>query len=239
MKQRNNRKLIPLQVYGCGDSIFIQSLLHDFIAEGYEITYPVKKEFCEGLQRAYPDINFLPDTLFRQDLFLIKTDCVVDGVRILPIRWSESLMGRPYKFHMKSKYEFFGKDWKIWRRNAAPVRYPAREKMLMQQLGISEGEKYNLLNTKFGSDGQYKVELDISNDYRNIQMDYVPGFSLFDWCGVIENAENIHAVSTSSLYLYEVLELKAKEVHLYVRKPIEKDFEYVEFLFTKPYILHL
>lgn len=229
--------LIVKQFQGMGDIIFTQTIAHDYIKEGYRILWPVRGEWVDGLRRAYPAIEFIDYKLlpinYEDKLYYEK-----DGFTHLPMRYSEWLMGRPYKYHMESKYAYLGKDWKRWKENAYPARDPRREWGLENKLEIRADEKYNFVATTFGSDASNKVEIKTNNDFRNVELSYVPGYSLFDWCKIIENAETIHAVSSSTLYLFELLLLKAKEVHLYVRHPIERDFSYVDFLFSKPYILH-
>lgn len=234
-----DKTIIPLQFQGLGDIIFTQSLLKEYRDMHFHTVWPVKKEFIEGLQFAYPEVTFIPDTMIKPDWFNIKKFEKVDGVYILPIRFAESIMGRPYHMHMKSKYDMCEMDWKDWKTYAYPERNIYKEGELKELLGIDNDEKYNFINTTFSSDANKHIEVEVSNGYKNIHLQIIPGYSLFDWCSVIEHAETIHSVSTSTLYLYELLELNAKEIHLYVRKPDEKDFKYVEFLFTKDYILHL
>jgi hypothetical protein len=210
--------------------------MHQFIKQGYTVVWPVQPSFIEGLQRAYPAMTFLPDSFFAKHLFEIKQDRVMDSVRIIPIRWAESIMKRPYPLHMKSKYDLYGVDWQYWKTFAYPIRNLEREQELKELLNI-KGE-YNLLQTTYGSEGKRNINVSVNNGLPTVHLKPISGYSLFDWCGVIEGATTIHAVSTSSLYLFEVLELQAREVHLYPRKPIEKDFKYVEFMFTKQYQLH-
>lgn len=198
----------------------------------------MQDQFLDGLKFAYPSVEFLSEKSFDPKIFLIHEDKEYSGMRIIPIRFAESIMGRPYKYHMKSKYEMYGLDWRIWKRNAMPKRNLEKESELKKILGIQGDEKYNFIATKYGSRGVYKASIKVNNEYKNIEMDFVDGYSLFDWCGVIEGATTIHAVSSSTLYLFEILNLKSKETHLYVRSKIEKDFSYVEFLFSKNYILH-
>lgn len=233
-----DKTIVVLQPFGIGDHIYTISLCHEFISDGYKIIYPVQQQFLEGNNRAYSEINFVSETLFKPEIFTHRKDFILDGVRILPVRFSESIMNRFYKYHMISKYELFGKDWRIWKRNAYPKRYADKENELKKVLGLSEGEQYNFIQTKFGSNGKYQTNISIDNGLRNIELKQIEGFSLFDWCEIIEDATTIHSVSSSTLYLYELLDLKAESINLYVRKPIERNFDYVSFLFTKPYILH-
>lgn len=226
------------QPAGIGDIIFTQSLIRDFIHEGYEIVWPVTDHTVPWLLEAYPDIKFVPESLVRPEMLTVKKDIVVNGMRLLPIRYAEFLMGRPYKYHMISKYELYGKDWRMWTRNATPHRNVKREKELIQSFGIEKGEKYNFVQTRFGNKGQYNLPIETNNPYRNVEMRINDGFTIFDYIGLIENAETIHAVSSGTLYLFLVLPIKVSQVHIYNRKPIEPNLDYVRFLLPNHYILH-
>lgn len=230
--------LLVEQPAGCGDIIYTQSLIHEFINEGYEVIWPVSDHTVPWMMEAYPAIKFIPESLVRPEMLQVKKDVVINDMRILPIRFAEALMGRPYKFHMISKYELYEKDWRIWKQYAMPVRNAKREKELRESLGIKNGMKYNFIQTRFGNVGQYHLPITENNGYPNIEMRINDGFTMFDYIGVIEHAETIHAVSSGTLYLFEILDLKAQSVHIYNRTPIEKNLDYVRFLFTKDYILH-
>jgi hypothetical protein len=56
-------------------------------------------------------------------------------------------------------------------------------------------------------------------------MDILDGFTLFDWSKIIENASEIHTVSTSNLFLLETLTLKADKINIYPRKPRENNLD--------------
>lgn len=233
----NGKVLIISQPAGLGDIIFCQTIANDFIGEGYKVLWPVIPDLVVGVNRAYPNVVFV-----NRGEIPVNLECREryerNDVLYLPTRYSEFLMGKPYKFHMESKYSYLGKDWQTWKRNAIPVRHLKKEELLKNFLGINANEPYNFIATQFGALAQHKAEIKISNQYKNVELNYVPGFSLFDWCGVIEGAETIHAVSSSTLYLFEILNLKASEVHIYNRTGVEQNLDYVRFLFSRPYILH-
>lgn len=229
--------VIVQQFFGLGDIIFCQTIAQDYISEGYRVLWPCKPEWVEGLRRAYPDVEWIDHTLLPLN-YENKKMYEKDGFVYLPMRYSEYLMGRPYKDHMKSKYEYLGKEWTRWREHAMPSRDLYEEDLLMAKFGIEVGDDYNFVAMEFGSDRNHKINIDLNNGLKNIELTQIPGFSLFDWCGIIENATNIHAVSSSTLYLFEMLNLKAKVINLYKRSN-ELNFDYVDFLFTKNYKLHL
>lgn len=233
-----SKLMLVEQPFGIGDIIFTQSLVNDFIHEGYDIIWPVANHTVTWLLLAYPKIQFIPESLIRPESIQVQADCEKDGMRVLPIRYAEYLMGRPYKMHMVSKYELYGKNWRAWSIYGMPQRNITRENELKKELGITNGMKYNFVQTKFGNKGQHRIHISPTNDYPNIEMRHNDGYSFFDYCGVIEGAEQIHSVSSGTLYLYELLDLKAKEIHIFNRTPVEKNLDFVRFIFTKDYILH-
>lgn len=231
-----SKVLIIQQWFGIGDQIWGQTIANDFIKVGYKVLWPVSPVFAEGLNRAYPNVTFIDYNLVKIN-YENKEYKEIEGILHLPMRYSESLMGKPYKFHMESKYSFLGKNWRTWKTGGIYKRDSRKESDLMKLLGVDDDEPYNLISTTFGSNSQRKIEISVNNDYKNIEMRSIEGFSLFDWSKIIENAKTIHAVSSASLYLFELLDLHCP-IHLYCRKPLEQNFQFVEFLFSKPYILH-
>lgn len=230
--------ILILQAFGLGDQIFSQSIAHYFLDKGHRVVWPVKSHYFDSLSRAYPDIDWVPDSIVKSELFDVKEKKEIDGMMIAPIRWSNSYMKVPYKDVMVSKYFMYDLDWRIWRNHAMWDRDMNREFELSNKLGITDGQPFNLINKRFGTYAERSVEIDVNNNYHNIVMEKIEGFGLFDWTGVLLAASEIHTVSTSLLFMIECLPL-TQPIHLYVRKPVESDFSFVDFIFTKPYILHV
>ncbi len=232
-----SKMMVVSQPAGLGDIIYSMTLIRRLAAPSYKVLWPVLSHFVEGCQRAYPDVTFIPKEWCPVDLTM-KKDIEFNLYRYIPIRWSDGWKGLPYTENMKSKYSMYDMDYRTWKELSFFRRDLEREKRLMEILGLKEGEKFNLINKFFGSNSQYQCDIEIKNEYKNIEISSLDGFSLFDWSSIIENASEIHVANSSILYLLEILNFKAKEVHLYCRKPIEKDFSFTDYLHTKPYILH-
>lgn len=231
------KTILLLQAWGLGDILWSQSIAHKFIEQGYKVVWPVKNDYFEGLCNAYPQIHWVPDSIVRPEIFMIKEKIEFEGMTIAPIRWSNSFMDVPYKDVMRAKYDMYDMQWQEWKNHAQWVRNFNKEVELYKELGLQPGEKYNLINTRFGSGVEKNIEIRCNNGYKNIELKILPGYSIFDWAKIILEAQEIHTVSTSLLFMLEVMPL-FQPIHLYCRKPIESDFKFVEFLFTKPYILH-
>lgn len=201
--------------------------------------WPVKKEFCDGLNRAYPTISFIPEEHFDPSILMIMDkNAIVNGHRIAPIRWSDAILGRPSKEWMRTKYDLYNMDYKEWKRDAMFVRDKEKEKDLFRMFGIKEGEPFILTNPMFRSNFTGHIPMVTGNDLPVVEMRIIEGYSLFDYAGLIEKATQIHVVNSAIFYLLEVLDLSADEVHLYSRHPDEIGFPYTDYLQTKPYILH-
>lgn len=228
--------ICPIQWFGLGDVVFEQTVVRKIAGPDNAILWPVHPKFVEGLNRAYPDIAFVDYTKFNID-YNRRDDYTQDGIRYLPLRFADQLMNLPYSCCMSAKYQYYGMDYKSWRHQAVWIRDRKKENELYS-LVVNHSE-YNLVNTYFGSDSQLQVSVGINNGLPNVEMKTIEGFSLFDWAKIIENASNIAVVNSSIMFLLELLELKAKEIHLFARKPIENDFKNVDYLFTKDYILHI
>lgn len=231
------KTILILQAWGLGDIIWSQTIAHKFIQAGYKVVWPVKNDYFEGLCNAYPQIHWVPDSIVRPEIFDIKEKIEFDGMTIAPIRWGDSYMKVPYKDVMIAKYMMYNINWKTWKNYAKWTRNFYTELELYKSLGLEPGEKYNLINTRFGSGVERNIEIECSNGYRNVEMKVLPGYSLFDWTKILLEAQEIHSVSTALFYILEILPLSCP-IHLYCRKPIESDLKFIEPLFTKPYILH-
>lgn len=224
-----------LQVH-LGDAIWSQTLIRE-LSNGKPIIWGIEPQFVQGLQKAYPDIFWIDVKALNPDYQHFLLDCIIGGVRVIPIGHSNAIMKVPYTQCMSSKYEMYDLDWKTWK-NTMYQRDLESEKRLFEKLGLKEGEEYNLINKRFRSDEKRQVDIKLDNGLKTIEMTNLIGYSLFDWSYIIENATYIHTVSTSILFVLELLELKAKEVHLYCRKPEELHFKNVDYIFTKDYKLH-
>lgn len=225
-----------LQVH-LGDAIWSQTLIRE-LSNGKPIIWGIESQFVQGLQRAYPDIFWIDVKSLNQEYQKFKLDVIIGGCRVIPIGHSNEIMKVPYSQVMSSKYAMYGLDFNTWRNTMYERDLNREEKLYTDELGLKYGEKYNLINNRFRSDDSGIVNIEINNGFKNIYMQNIKGYSLFDWSYVIENATEIHTVSTSILFVLELLELKASEVHLYARKPDEKDFKNVDYIFTKNYKLH-
>lgn len=230
------KTVIILQYFGIGDIIFSQSIARRFINEGYHVVWPVEPYFVEGLRRAYPDITFVDWTKFPTD-YNLKEDVETSGLRFIPLRWADQIMKVPFRDCMKSKYMLYKMPWENWKDGAIYLRDPKKEAQLFSMLGCGNGP-YTLCNTWYKSHGRGEIKILTNDGLPRVNMQTLDGFSLFDWSLVIQRAENIHTVSTSIIYLLELLQLQAKKICIYIRRPQESSHKNYDYLLkSHPYTL--
>lgn len=233
--------IIPNQFFGIGDIIFCNTLVRR-IANGNPIIWPVLGHFVEGLNRAYAD-----DQLKFVDYKTVPinfesrehVEMSVPGIgmcTILPLRWADVILNRPYDHCMAAKYDLYGQKWESWRECATWNRNEKNEEEIYS---FQTHREYRLVNKIFGSESKHKVHIPDSLEIGNLHMGTMFNYSLFDWSKVIENASEIHVVNSSIIYLLEMLDLKAPEVHLYQRSIPGQTFSNIEYLLSKhKYIFH-
>lgn len=196
------------------------------------MVWGVLPQFIDGLQRAYPNVTWVDYRTLPID-YDCKEEKDMNGYRIVPLRWADDILGMSYDECMKAKYKLFNMDFSRWRENAMWVRDEQKEQELFDLVNYFP-LNYKFVNNNYQSDGSGQSSIPTTID--SIEMKIIPGYSIFDWAKVLENAKEIHTVSTSLLYIIEMLDLTCP-IHLYPR-PNDPKFKHVDFLFTKPYILH-
>jgi hypothetical protein len=218
------------QYFGIGDAIFSMTAIKSL---GVEILWPVLPHYVEGLKRAYPEIAFINWEDLKID-YNRKDRYQEKDMIVIPLRFQD----KPLKDCMKNKYSYFGFDWRNWKMSGMYKRYVKPEYELYKLLNPTK-EPYNLIWETFQCDfnGVHRITPP-DNGLKNIYHSHIDGFSLFDWSILIEEATTIHAVSSSNIYLFELLDLRAKEIKLYLRLPQEKTHEnYSYILRSHPYVL--
>lgn len=233
----NKEGFIINQFLGLGDILFLVPLIRKWMAAGHDIIWPIADEYI-NIKQHFPDIQFVAKSLFPM-LYENRIEFMHSfrwgRYRVKPLRWN---MCRSAQDAMTSKYDMAGEDWKMWR-SLSWERDLNKERKLADIVGAS-GE-YELACEGFGNitDGGATSRKVGTSGLHRIELRRVEGFTLLDWSGIIENATAIHAVSSSTLYLFEILKLRCSEINLYARKLGTRDFEYMERLLTKKYNLHL
>lgn len=121
---------------------------------------------------------------------------------------------------MRIKYTSVGMDWNNWPDYVKYDRNPDIENALRLHLNIEKGEPFIFYNDTYGwNQKHYGVVNSIPKDYggKVVKLEVFENLTIFDWCWILENAEEIHTVDTSILCVIETLNLKCKKMTCHPR----------------------
>ena len=227
---------------GIGDVFFLQYVARKYMAMGYHVIWPLKDEIL-WIQDYIPDIQFCS----RQDNFPGKEYYGKDIVILSPQFIYLGLMNTHFWQNdygvrdedtcmvMHSKYIMMQLDWKNWSEGFQFNRKIDKENELYYNvLGLKDDSEYVFVNRYANTENRKNNELVFPDfDIPTVDLQILNGFSLFDWCKVIENAKEIHTVHTSMPYLIDRLNIKAKKYHMYqgIHNP---NVEHIPFLNNTP-----
>jgi hypothetical protein len=228
--------IAPLQTFGIGDILYCMPIFDELIKQGHKILWGVEPQFL-SIAKHFPNVTFVDRSVLNLD-YRRNDEYFIGNMKVIPLRFTDSILNVPYNLCMQSKYLYFGKEFNEWRKLKWVRDYDNEEKLFFDVLKLTNFESYNFINRTFRMNNSGYAKIAVDNGLRNIEMQNIEGFSLLDWAMVIENATHIHTVSTSTFYVMEILDLKATEINLYLRKPDEKNFDNISYLCTKNYILH-
>lgn len=228
------------QFLGLGDILYLVPMARHWMDQGHDVIWPIADEYFD-IRRHFTDIQFVR----KSDWPNVKYDLPLEYMhrwqygmyQVKPLRWNRS---RTLPEAMTTKYTMYGLDADMWRQ--LKWERDAQRESELKDL-IQAEDEYALIFQEFGNitDGGARAKvIDLpDNGMRKIYVSKLQGFTLLDWAGIIEGAHVIHAVSSSCIYLFETLQLSAKEVHLYSRRAGQSDFEMVKPILSKNYIYHI
>lgn len=226
------------QYLGLGDILYLVPLIRHWMQQGHDVIWPIADEYF-SIAHHFPDIQFCKKSDWPRVPYELPHETMhrwaYGMYQVKPLRWNRS---RKYEEAMTTKYSMYGLNPEMWRELRWERDYE-REKKLAAIIG-AVGD-YELIFEDGGNitdGGAFKKKIGTSGLPR-VYSQRIDGFTLLDWSGIIEGAKEIHAVSSSCIYLFEVLNLRAESVHLYSRRAGQRDFDMVKPVLSKNYIFHV
>lgn len=215
-----NKICLINQAAGLGDILLCQKIAAHVIDLGYNIIWPVVDQYnyiSEYIQN--PNINFcsLNDNFIGKEIYekngleFIQTDNFI----YLPINNADRIL--PSKSMLYAKYDYCQLSPDNWQDYFEITRNYDREKKILNHFNINPEEKYNVVNKIFATPPDTITNNSIipKNNYKTINMELLGWDRIFDWMGVLENAEEVHTVDTSLTLI--MVKLGIKNAHIYER----------------------
>jgi len=144
---------------------------------------------------------------------------------LVPLAHADQGSSKPI---MESKYISTGADFSNWQDSIKIYRNKEKEDSLYYDvLGLKDDEDYTFIHRLYGTpDTNYSCGASKSpfmpDSLLTGKGKIVEGFihedyTLFDWIKVIQNAKDLHLVSTSLFYIIEAMDKKLPEIKIYNR----------------------
>lgn len=242
---------------GLGDILFMQKLSHLFIADGYNVTWPVFHEFS-WLKEYIPNVNWVSlgsesnpwqiGQPLPEDLDFVGKEFYSNKTGIFETENFLYYNGHGHDNlgpEMQRKYNAVSADWKDYRDYIIFERNDSKENELFYDvLGLKDADEFVYINRHWQTRPTKEIYSGISADpeyygCKVVEHNIIEGFSAFDWCKVFERAKGLYMIETSLNYILESPSLhntvKDKPLHLWHRTG---DWSTVKPLFSLPWNYH-
>lgn len=244
-ENKNIDKVIINQFYGIGDILFIEPILRWLNGKGLEVIFPIQDQNI-WIKENIDYVKFVKKSEFNIDYERFDYGlAVVDGqlqedTLYLPTRFSEQIyQNRNHDDYtisrtcMTDKYRVLGLDINMWRDLRFKRNYEKEQNLKNIILDGIEGE-YDFCNIFYGGidpGSNNNIYHRIKEERPIVNMKIIDGFSLIDWCTIIEGATKVHTVSTSLLFVVHMIRNEKSKYYVYPRFPEEIDlYNIQEFL---------
>jgi len=208
------------QPAGMGDILFLHKLADHYATLGHQIIWPICKTYGEQGVGEYLTrfklVNVQDDFPFKEYYQRAGRARVVEFDKCIVV-CTDGCAGPQ---HMQAKYQLVNLDYQGWSNYVDVKRNKLKEDNLFYDvLKIQDGERYAITTPFMGTPPEHlsSIEVDASTSLRKIPLYFYDGFNLFDWCKVLEEAEEFFIEATAPAFLLETLNLKAKRFELFSR----------------------
>ena len=227
------------QPAGIGDVFYCQKIAHYMVHHGFDVIWPLRPDiawigdYIKGYGISFPTTD---EDFPGKDIYDTAAGWVIEdkGAFICPA--TADLTHNDGKT-MSSKLTMLGMDHEDWRDYFLFKRNLDKEDDLYYNvLGLKDESEYvfisNLYNTdirdsKFISKDQFDLPV--------VELQILDGFTLFDWCKVLEKAKKIYTVNTAINYIIDVLDTSYDEYVIYAHD--EENVTQIDYLFKKPHTM--
>jgi hypothetical protein len=231
------KQIILNQFFGLGDLLFIEPIFRHFHERGFQVFCPVEDHYY-WLIYYIKYVHFRKKSEFPMDYEQCRMDYEYNGTQVLPLRFSTPILrgcepheGSLKEHFMLDKYRIIGLPLYEWC-TLKWTRNEEKENRLYDMLNLKK--PYTFANMNFGG-GFQSYDFGVKAD---VYLRPIEGFTLLDWAKVIIEADVIHTVETSLVYMVETLPIKAREIHMWPRMPHEGTFTGVKNFISDRWFLH-
>jgi len=225
------------QPAGIGDVFFCQKIARVMMQNMYQVVWPLRDDIT-WIREYIPDIYFpsVEDLFPGKDIFEKGAGFVIEDNGAFISTATADMTHNDGRI-MSSKYSMLGIDYSDWKDYFKFERNLDKENELYYNfLNLTDDSEFVFINNLYNTDIRDSKLL--SKEQFNLQvveLKIIDGFTLFDWCKVLEKAKKIYTINTSINYIIEVLDTSYDEYVIYAHD--EKNKSEIDYLFNKPHTM--
>ena len=225
------------QPAGIGDVFFCQKIARAMMQNGFQIIWPLRPDIA-WIGNYIKDIYFptTNDMFLGKDIFDRGAGYVIEENGAFISTATADMTHNDGKI-MSSKYSMLGIDYSDWQEYFKFDRDIDKENELYYNvLGLNDDSEFVFINNLYNTDIRDSELLSPDQfDLPVVELKIIDGFTLFDWCKVLERAKKIHTINTSINYIIEVIDTSYDEYVIYAHD--ERNKSEIDYLFKKPHTM--
>jgi len=225
------------QPAGIGDIFFCQKIAKAMMSQGYQIIWPLRPDIV-WIRDYITDIYFpsVNDSFPGKDIFDNAAGYVIEENAAFISTATADITHSDGKI-MSSKYSMIGLDYDDWQDYFHFDRnFDKENELYYNVLGLTDDAEFIFINNLYNTDIKNSNLFSKNNfDLPVVELKIIDGFTLFDWCKVLERAKKIHTINTSINYIIEVIDTLYDEYVIYAHD--ERNKSEIDYLFKKPHTM--
>lgn len=223
------------QPAGIGDIFFCQKIARVMMQNRYQIIWPLRPDI-HWIKDYIKDIYFptTEDDFIGKEVYERGAGAVIEDGGAFISTATADLTHNDGKI-MSSKYSMLGLDYTDWKDYFKFERNFDKENDLYYNvLGLKDDSEFVFINNLYNTDIRDSELLSSENyDLPVVELKIIDGFTLFDWCKVLEKAKSVFTINTSINYLIDVLDTSYERYVIIAHN--EKNKSEIDYLFSTPH----
>ena len=224
------------QPAGIGDIFFCQKIAKLMIENGYDVIWPLRpdiywiKDYIKGIDFPTTDDNFIGKDIYERGAgAVIEENGAFISLATADFTHNDGRI-------MSSKYSMLGLDHSDWKDYFKFDRKLEKENDLYYNvLGLKDNSEFVFINNLYNENRNCELLSSENYDLPAVELQYIEGFTLFDWCKVFEKAKSVYTINTSLNYIIDVLDTSYDEYVIIAHN--ERNVKEIDYLFSTPHKL--
>ena len=205
------------------------------MTQGYDIIWPLRPDII-WIKNYIKEFNFptTEDDFPMKDIYQNGAGCAIEEAGAFISTATADMTHNDGKI-MRSKYSMLNIDHSDWQNYFRFTRNIDKEEDLYYNvLGLKDDSEFVFINNLHNTDVINSGILSPENyDLPVVELKIIDGFTLFDWCKVLEKAKSVYTINTSINYIIDVLETSYERYVIIAHN--EQNKTEIDYLFKTPH----